>query len=135
MAINLKLIFGLVILVLFYMVIFSGQQDESLTNFSTLEPALKLREFIRYNFYSGMWDFGEHPESALQMFKGKISFALNFNYPSNFTQESSLDYKAMQDLRLNWSYVLLVYDGYYLDKHVYRIADFNGQMLEGPSST
>ena len=50
-----KIVFGAIILILIYFVFVSGSSDDSISNFESLSDLIKLREFIRYNFYTGTW--------------------------------------------------------------------------------
>ena len=64
-----KIIFGAIVVILLYLVFVSGVTDDSISNFEALSDPIKLREFIRFNLYTGIWSL-----------KKPVSLSLNSLY-------------------------------------------------------
>ncbi len=144
MRINSKLLLLAVLLFLLYLLFFSSATEDSVVNYKGLLPDIKLREFLKSNYYIGQWNkLDGSSAEVLKEFDGKLRFAIASNNMPDNSHEYFEDLSELPDSKhinkqvasnSTWQAFLHIFDNRYVDKHLYRVYLRNG-VVETHDST
>ena len=79
MRINSKLLLLLVMLFLLYVLFFSSSSEDTVVNYKGLLPEIKIREFLKANYYFGAWNRLDNNSDVLEQFDGHFKFIVAGN--------------------------------------------------------
>lgn len=136
MRINPKLLLLALLLFLLYLLFFSSATEDPAVNYKGLLPEIKIREFLKANYYVGQWNKLDGPgAAALKEFDGKLRFAIASNNMPDNSHEYFEELAELPDSKhinkqgasnSTWQTFLHVFDNRYVDKHLYRVYLRNG---------
>jgi hypothetical protein len=136
MRINSKVVLLMVLLFLLYLLFFSSASEDTVINYKGLLPEIKIREFLKSNYYIGVWNKLDGSDGkVLTEFDGKLRFAIASNNMPDNSHEYFEELSELPDAKhinkegasnSTWQVFVHIFDNKYIDKHLYRVYMRNG---------